>query len=151
MTGASSGLGWAYAEWLAARGHPLMPWRGAKTGCRRWPGGRARATGRGRAVVADLATEEGLAPAAPRSTPGARSMVLNAGFGSNGTLWQAGRAREADMVRLNCVAVVDLAAHALPGMVARGRGALVVVSSAAACSPCPAWRPTRRPRRSSST
>ena len=41
------------------------------------------------------------------------------------------------MVRLNCVAVVDLAAHVLPGMVARGAGALVVVSSAAAWQPVP--------------
>ncbi len=41
------------------------------------------------------------------------------------------------MVRLNCVAVVDLAAHVLPGMVERGGGALVVVSSAAAWQPVP--------------
>ena len=41
------------------------------------------------------------------------------------------------MVRLNCVAVVDLAAHVLPGMVARGAGALVVMSSAAAWQPVP--------------
>ena len=41
------------------------------------------------------------------------------------------------MVRLNCVAVIDLAAHVLPGMVERGRGALVVVSSAAAWQPVP--------------
>jgi short chain dehydrogenase len=41
------------------------------------------------------------------------------------------------MARLNCVAVVDLAAHALPRMVARGSGALVVVSSAAAWQPVP--------------
>src|SRR5690606_1012319 len=45
--------------------------------------------------------------------------------------------REGRMVRLNCLAVVDLAAHALPGMVRRGRGALVVVSSAAAWQPVP--------------
>ncbi len=41
------------------------------------------------------------------------------------------------MVRLNCVAVVDLAAHVLPGMVVRGGGGLVVVSSAAAWQPVP--------------
>jgi short-subunit dehydrogenase len=41
------------------------------------------------------------------------------------------------MVRVNCVAVVDLAAHVLPAMVARGSGALVVMSSAAAFQPVP--------------
>ena len=64
-------------------------------------------------------------------------MVLNAGVGLHGPLWRLDRGREADMVRLNCVAVVDLAAHALPRMVARGAGALVVVSSAAAWQPVP--------------
>ncbi|HSJ74292.1 MAG TPA: SDR family NAD(P)-dependent oxidoreductase, partial [Miltoncostaeaceae bacterium] len=63
--------------------------------------------------------------------------VLNAGFGSHGPLWELDRRREAEMVRLNCVAVVDLAAHVLPRMVARGAGALVVVSSAAAWQPVP--------------
>jgi short-subunit dehydrogenase len=63
--------------------------------------------------------------------------VLNAGFGTRGPLARHDRAREVEQVRLNCVAVVDLAAHALPGLVERGRGALVVVSSAAAFQPLP--------------
>ena len=39
------------------------------------------------------------------------------------------------MVRLNCLGVLDLARAALPGMVAAGRGTIVVVSSAAAYQP----------------
>jgi uncharacterized protein len=90
-------------------------------------------------VVADLATEEGLAACrrALDESPPPDVVILNAGFGLRGPLWQLERARQADMVRLNCVAVVDLAAHALPRMVARGAGALVVVSSAAAWQPVP--------------
>ena len=92
-----------------------------------------------RPVVADLATEEGLVACrrALDESPPPDVVILNAGFGLRGPLWELERARQADMVRLNCVAVVHLAAHALPRMVARGAGALVVVSSAAAWQPVP--------------
>jgi short-subunit dehydrogenase len=140
VTGASSGLGWAYAESLAARGHPLIvvARRRERLGelvrrAREVHGVEARA------VVADLATDEGLAASrrALDQAPAPDVVILNAGVGSRGPLWQLERAREADAVRLNCVAVVDLAAHALPRMVARGTGAVVVVSSAAAWQPVP--------------
>lgn len=90
-------------------------------------------------VVADLATEAGLAACreAIDAGPPLGLAVLNAGFGDHAPVHAADRAKLADMVRLNCVAVVDLAAHVLPGMVARGAGALVVTSSAAAWQPVP--------------
>lgn len=140
VTGASSGLGRAYAESLAARGHPLVAV--ARRADRleelaAWA--RERHGVETRIVVADLATEEGLALCRDEIDRGEvpEVVVLNAGFGSSGPLWTLDRARESEMVRLNCVAVVDLAAHVLPGMVARGRGALVVMSSAAAWQPVP--------------
>jgi uncharacterized protein len=140
VTGASSGLGCAYADSLAARGHPLIVvarreerLRAVARRARELHGVEARP------VVADLATEEGLAACrrALDEGPPPDAVVLNAGFGTHGPLWELDRAREAEMVRLNCVAVVDLAAHALPRMVRRGAGALVVVSSAAAWQPVP--------------
>lgn len=141
VTGASSGVGRAFAESLARRGHPLI--LVARRGDRlhelaAWA--RAEHAVESDVVVADLATEEGLTlcrAAVDRAAAPPEVAVLNAGFGTRGPIWELDRAREADMVRLNCVAVTDLAAHVLPGMVARGRGALVVVSSAAAWQPVP--------------
>ena len=141
VTGASSGLGRAYAESLAARGHPLLVVARREDRLRElaeWA--RARHGVAAEVVAADLATEEGLSAcraAIDAAVPAPEVVVLNAGFGANGAVWEAGRERQSEMVRLNCVAVVDLAAHVLPGMVARGRGALVVVSSAAAWQPVP--------------
>ncbi len=140
VTGASSGIGWAYADALAARGHPLVVVARREERLRALARRAREVHGvEARPVVADLATEAGLAAcrAAIDEAPPPDLVILNAGVGSHGPLWGLDRAREADMVRLNCVAVVDLAAHALPRMVARGRGALVVVSSAAAWQPVP--------------
>jgi short-subunit dehydrogenase len=91
-------------------------------------------------AVCDLATAEGRAAcrAALDAAPvPPEVVVLNAGFGTRGALWQLEREREVAEVELNCAAVLDLAAHALPGLVERGRGAVVVVSSAAAFQPVP--------------
>ena len=63
--------------------------------------------------------------------------VLNAGFGSLGPFAGADREREDRMVRVNCMAVVDLARELVPGMQARGRGQIMIVSSAAAWHPVP--------------
>ena len=92
-----------------------------------------------RIAAADLATDDGLAACrdAIDAGPPLGLAILNAGFGDHAPVHAADRERLAAMVRLNCVAVVDLAAHVLPGMVARGAGALVVMSSAAAWQPVP--------------
>lgn len=141
VTGASSGIGRAFAEDLARRGHPLLVV--ARRADRldsvtRWA--RDIHGVEARSVVADLATDEGLAVV--RSAIDAwgappEVAVLNAGFGTRGAIAALDRDREARMVRLNCVAVTDLAAHVVPSMVAAGRGAVVVVSSAAAFQPIP--------------
>lgn len=140
VTGASSGLGWAYADSLAARGHPLIVVARREERLRALARRAREVHGvEARPVLADLASEDGLAAcrSALDDGPPPDVVVLNAGFGTHGALWELDRRREAEMVRLNCVAVVDLAAHALPRMVARGAGALVVVSSAAAWQPVP--------------
>lgn len=141
VTGASSGLGRAYAESLAARGHRLMVAARREDRLLELADRMARRHGtETEVVVCDLATEPGLARCRGAiSAAGAAPevVVLNAGIGSSGPIWRLDREREDAIVRLNCMAVVDLAAHVLPAMVARGHGTLVVVSSAAALQPVP--------------
>jgi hypothetical protein len=61
----------------------------------------------------------------------------NAGFGSAAPFVKLDRERELEMVRLNCEAVVDLCARFAPGMVERGRGAILNVASTAGFQPLP--------------
>lgn len=70
-------------------------------------------------------------------SPAPAVVVLNAGFGAHGRLWELDAGRQAEMTRLNCLGVLEPARALLPGMVAAGRGAVVVVSSAAAFLPLP--------------
>jgi short-subunit dehydrogenase len=64
-------------------------------------------------------------------------LVNNAGFGYAGDFIDADRVRQVEMVKLNCEAVVDLTARYLPGMVRRGRGAILNVASTGGFQPMP--------------
>jgi uncharacterized protein len=64
-------------------------------------------------------------------------VVNNAGFGIYEPFGESDRERELDQVRLLVEAVVDLNARYLPAMVARGRGAILNVSSTAGFQPLP--------------
>lgn len=141
VTGASSGIGRAFAEGLAAAGHPLMIV--ARREDRLREAARDLAERHGVEVgfiLADLATAEGRETCRDAiDTVGGvvDTVVLNAGFGGNGSVLATGRERQVAMVAVNCEAVVDLATHVLPGMVERGTGTIIVVSSAAAWQPIP--------------
>lgn len=141
VTGASSGIGLAFAERLAAMGHPLLLVARREDLLRDIT--RRLASEHGihvGFVVADLATDDGRTTCreAVDAVGGELdTVVLNAGFGAAGTIADIGRERQVQMVSLNCDAVVDLACHVVPGMIARGRGTVIVVSSAAAFQPIP--------------
>ncbi len=64
-------------------------------------------------------------------------LVNNAGFGSIGPLAEQDPARVRAMVELNCTAPAILARLLLPGMLARGRGAMIFVGSVAGMLPMP--------------
>ena len=64
-------------------------------------------------------------------------LVNNAGYGLSGALAEADMSKQLDMLRLNIQALTELSGALLPGMIARGRGGILNVSSMAAFSPIP--------------
>ena len=141
VTGASSGIGSDIARSLARRGHGVTL--------------VARREDRLRALAEELSSDNGvraetlgcdLADDGSRTRMLARLaelglrvevLVNNAGYGSGGRFQQLDPDREAQMVRLNCEAVVVLCGRFVPEMVARGRGAVMNVASVAAFQPIP--------------
>src|SRR5262249_10893759 len=69
--------------------------------------------------------------------PGLDLLVNNAGFGTTGTFVELDPEREEEEIRLNVIALSRLTRAALPALIARGRGAVINVSSMAAFQPAP--------------
>jgi short-subunit dehydrogenase len=134
VTGASAGIGAAFARQLAARGYDLAlvarrpePLEALAAELRRTPGLRAEV------LPADLSTDAGRG-AIERWIAAADSLDLlvnNAGFGTKGRFFEADLAGQDTMHRLHVLAPMRLTHVALQGMVARRRGAVINVSSVA--------------------
>ena len=141
VTGASSGIGAAIARELAARGHAVVltarreeRLHSLATELRDEHGGEAEV------IACDLGDPDGRDRLASELATGGRAvevLVNNAGFGSRGEFVTNDRPRMVEMVRINVEAVVDLTARFLPGMVERGRGAIINIASTSAFQPLP--------------
>lgn len=134
ITGASAGIGRIYADRLAARGFDLV--LVARDARRLDEVGRELAQRYCVSVeplAADLAREEEMIRVGRRLAAIASLEILvnNAGFGTVGRLVDADPERQADMVRLHALAATRLVQAVLPGLVRRGRGAIVNVASVA--------------------
>jgi len=138
ITGGSAGLGAEYARQLAAAGAGLI------LVARRLDRLDALAAELGRAhgvvvrtVAADLATNPGITRVEEviAACDTLDLLVNNAGFGGRAGFVRGEVGDHLDMVRVHVDATVRLTKAALPGMIARGRGAVINVASVAAFSP----------------
>jgi len=141
VTGASSGIGWALAEQLAAQGVNLVL--------------TARRAGRlaelAKAVVTRHNIQTQIVPAdlSRPASPGEilrftednrlpiELLINNAGFGAYGEFRKVEAQRFLDMVQVNVASVVHLSHLFLPAMVERRSGYILIVASTAAFQPVP--------------
>lgn len=141
VTGASSGIGAAIARELASRGHAvrLVARREQRllSLAEELRAAHAVDVGVHACDLCDPAERERLEVELARDGRFVEVLVNNAGFGSRGDFVSNAPGRMLEMVRINVEAVVDLTARFLPGMVRRGRGAIVNVASTAAFQPMP--------------
>jgi len=136
VTGATAGIGAAFARRLAADGFDLVLL--ARDTERLEQAAEKYRTAHGIEVEilsADLTTEAGLADAEQRAARDVDLVVNNAGFGQRGAFLDTELSEELAMLRVHCEAVLRLTRAALPGMVERGRGGVINVASIAAFFP----------------
>lgn len=141
VTGASWGIGEAFAEELAARGADLLLVARTETRLLTIAADLAARHGvRVEIVTVDLAEPDGprrLCEAAAGLGFEPTLLVNNAGLGILGPFDALPLERAREMIRLNVTALTDLTYRVLDGMLARGHGAIVNVGSASALQPLP--------------
>jgi short-subunit dehydrogenase len=139
VTGASSGVGAAFARRLASRGYALVL-VARDTGRLEQLAATLRAAHATEVEVlgADLTVRAGLDRVADRLRDDARGvdlLVNNAGAALRGAFAGGDLAAEENALDLLVRAVLVLTHAAIPGMIARGRGSVVTVASVAAYLP----------------
>ncbi|GGM10502.1 dehydrogenase [Dactylosporangium sucinum] len=130
ITGATAGIGAAFARELAAEGYDLV--LVARDEARLGAMAAELSSVDVAVLPADLATPEGCDTVAARLTDPARPvdlLVNNAGMSLNRSFLRSTVELEEALLRLNVNAVMRLTLAALPVMTERGRGDIVNVSS----------------------
>jgi uncharacterized protein len=142
VTGASSGIGQALARRLAAEGSDLVAVARDRARLEALAAelGTAHPGVEVEVLVADLADPAGTAAVEARLADAERPVDLvvnNAGFGTYGPLVDADIDTEQAEIAVNVTAVVRLTHAALRAMTARGRGAVMNISSVAGLQATP--------------
>jgi short-subunit dehydrogenase len=140
VTGASSGIGREVARELARRGHGVALVARRTEKLAELAAELHERGVRAEVVAADLSDREARADLLDRVlalglVPDI--LVNNAGLSTVGAVASSDPEAELNMVEVDVAAVVDLCSRFLPGMVARGVGAILNVASTAAFQPLP--------------
>lgn len=138
VTGATAGIGHVFATRLAASGHDLLLVARDDVRLRAVCDELAQAHGiAAEPFVADLSADADIERLAARLRQESRlaMLVSNAGFGTRGTILTADPHKQRQMLRLHVTATHELVSAALPGMVERKHGTIIVVASVASWSP----------------
>ncbi|WP_280155803.1 SDR family oxidoreductase [Piscinibacter sp. XHJ-5] len=138
ITGASGGIGAIYADRLAGRGHDLVLVARNEERLAEQAQRIRSETGRAvRTLRADLSDRSDLAKVETflRNEPGVSMLVNNAGFGAVTPLLATDVDKMEEMIDVNVTALTRLTYAAVPGFVARGRGAIINIASIVAIGP----------------
>ncbi|WP_164202846.1 SDR family NAD(P)-dependent oxidoreductase [[Micrococcus luteus] ATCC 49442] len=139
ITGASAGLGAEFARQLAARGHHLVLVARDRTRLEQTAADLEQRYGTTAEVLpADLTDDAGVAAVVGRLRDATRPvtvLVNNAGSSLLRDFEQNSVQEEQEQLRLHCAAPLELVHAALPGMLERGAGRIINVSSIAAFLP----------------
>ncbi|MFL6128685.1 MAG: SDR family NAD(P)-dependent oxidoreductase [Mycobacteriales bacterium] len=139
VTGATAGIGAAFARALAAEGSDLVL---VARDTARLEAAAAELRDRHRVAVqvlpADLTDRAASRVVEARVADADRPvdmLVNNAGIGLKGRFWETELADQERLLELNCTAVMRLTHAALRAMVPRGAGDVIIVSSTAGFAP----------------
>ncbi len=138
ITGASGGIGAAYAERLARRGYDLIIVARNRGRLDALAARISDETGRAVEVfVADLGNHEDLAhvEAALKQDASLTMLVNNAEVGAVAPMMHSDVDMMEDVIKLNVVALMRLTYAAAPVFAARGHGAIINISSVPAIAP----------------
>ncbi|GAA5200884.1 SDR family NAD(P)-dependent oxidoreductase [Arthrobacter gyeryongensis] len=127
ITGASSGIGWAIAERLAADGYELVTVGRRQERLEQFAASHRQTTVR--TVVADLSTAEGIDSVAEIcATEPVTMLVNNAGVAHYMPLAELPADKATELVNVKVLAPTMLSRAAIPGMQERGTGTIINVA-----------------------
>jgi short-subunit dehydrogenase len=131
VTGASAGIGQAFAEQLAASGHDLIVVARRRERLDALAARLMEAHGATTEVlVADLGSTAGVDAVAARAAETPLDLLINnAGFGGYRRFVDLDPKVADQLVSIHVRAVVQVTRAALPGMLARGRGGVITIAS----------------------